>query len=119
MHFLEVIIFAFKTLWVLGKVASKTTSKKKTDGIVICENGIYLKETFISLYYPWYVFRNLPLYLLEDGLVIGKENVFHLTHSKMKGSEILLFLKKLQKHANSVYRDIPSVIDFYPINSES
>ncbi|PGK21140.1 hypothetical protein CN902_27465 [Priestia megaterium] len=97
----------------------RTFSLKKTDGIVICENGIYLKEAFISLYYPWYVFRNLPLYLLEDELVIGKENVFHLTHSKMKGSEILLFLKKLQKHANSVYQGVPSVIDLYLINSKS
>ncbi|MEH7532097.1 hypothetical protein V7141_27465, partial [Priestia megaterium] len=66
-----------------------------------------------------YVFRNLPLYLLEDELVIGKDNVFHLTHSKMKGSEVLLFLKKLQKHANSVYQGVPSVIDLYPINSKS
>ncbi|MGK3722640.1 hypothetical protein ACSLFS_26605 [Priestia megaterium] len=94
-------------------------SLKKTDGIVICNNGIYFKQTFISLYYPWYVFRNLPLYLLEDELVIGKDNVFHLTHSKMKCSEILLFLKKLQKHANSVYQGVPSIVDLYSINSKN
>ncbi|MGG0418602.1 hypothetical protein ABEY52_21500 [Priestia aryabhattai] len=96
-----------------------TLSLKKADGIVIYENEIYFKETFISLYYSWYVFLNLPLSLLEDELVIGKDNVLHLTHSKIKRSEILLFLKKLQKHVYSVYQGVPSVVDLYLINTKS
>ncbi|WP_393959989.1 hypothetical protein [Priestia megaterium] len=92
---------------------------KKTDGIIICENGIYFRETFISLYYPWYVFRTLPLYLSSDELIIGKDNIFHLTHAKMEGTEILLFLKKLQEYANSVYQSAPSVVDLYSVNTKS
>ncbi|MDH2363535.1 hypothetical protein [Priestia megaterium] len=93
---------------------------KKTDGIIIGENGIYFRETFVSLYYPWYVFRTLPLYLSADELIIGKNNIFHLTHAKMEGTEILLFLKKLQEYVNSVYQSAPSVVDdLYSVNTKS
>ncbi|MDC0706604.1 hypothetical protein [Priestia sp. AB] len=91
---------------------------KKTDGIIIGENGIYFRETFVSLYYPWYVFRTLPLYLSEDELIIGKDNIFHLTHAKMEGTEILLFLKKLQEYANSAYENVPDVVDLYSANTK-
>ncbi|MFY2253178.1 hypothetical protein ACOSZH_25105 [Priestia megaterium] len=91
---------------------------KKTDGIIIGENGIYFRETFISLYYPWYVFRTLPLYLSEDELNIGKDNIFHLTHAKMEGTEILLFLKKLQEYANSAYENVPDVVDLDAANTK-
>ncbi|MGM0890862.1 MAG: hypothetical protein ACQEW5_29045 [Bacillota bacterium] len=91
---------------------------KKTDGIIICENGIYFRETFISLYYPWYVFGTLPLYLSSDELIIGKNNIFHLTHAKMESKEILLFLKKLQEYVNSVYEGAPSVVDLYSVNTK-
>jgi hypothetical protein len=91
---------------------------KKTDGIIICENGIYFRETFISLYYPWYVFGTLPLYLSSDELIIGKDNIFHLTHAKMESKEILLFLKKLQEYVNSVYEGAPSVVDLYSVNTK-
>ncbi|WP_209369603.1 hypothetical protein [Priestia megaterium] len=91
---------------------------KKTDGIIIGENGIYFRETFVSLYYPWYVFRTLPLYLSEDELNIGKDNIFHLTHAKMEGTEILLFLKKLQEYANSAYENVPDVVDLDAANAK-
>ncbi|BFJ01192.1 MAG: hypothetical protein PME_36270 [Priestia megaterium] len=92
---------------------------KKTDGIIIGENGIYFREAFVSLYYPWYVFRTLPLYLSADELIIGKDNIFHLIHAKMEGTEILLFLKKLQEYANSVYKSVPTVIDLYSVNTKT
>lgn len=92
---------------------------KKTDGIIVCENGIHFRETFVSLYYPWYVFRTLPLYVLEDELIIGKDNIFHLTHAKMESTEIVLFLKKLQEYANSVYESVPSIVDFYAAKPQS
>ncbi|MEO2222792.1 hypothetical protein ABGV39_00730 [Priestia megaterium] len=91
---------------------------KKTDGIIIGKNGVYFRETFVSLYYPWYVFRTLPLYLSADELIIGKDNIFHLTHAKMEGTEILLFLKKLQEYVNSAYENVPDVVDLHSVNTK-
>ncbi|WP_318619309.1 hypothetical protein [Priestia megaterium] len=91
---------------------------KKADGIIIGKNGVYFRETFVSLYYPWYVFRTLPLYLSADELIIGKDNIFHLTHAKMEGTEILLFLKKLQEYVNSAYENVPDVVDLHSVNTK-
>lgn len=81
---------------------------KKQDGIIVSEEGIYFKETFVSLYYPWYVFRNLPLHLSSDELIIGKNNIFHLTHCNMDNSEVLLFLRNLQQVVNILHNDYVS-----------
>ncbi|MEH6966228.1 hypothetical protein V7195_25110 [Priestia megaterium] len=82
-----------------------TFSLKKMDGIIISGEGIYFKETFVSLYYPWYVFQNLPLHLSLDELIIGKNNVFHLTHCNMDNSEVLLFLRNLQQCVHLMHKD--------------
>ncbi|NGY88679.1 hypothetical protein F6Y05_37460 [Bacillus megaterium] len=82
-----------------------TFSLKKMDGIIISGEGIYFKETFVSLYYPWYVFRNLPLHLSLDELIIGKNNIFHLTHCNMDNSEVLLFLRNLQQCVRLMHKD--------------
>jgi len=60
----------------------------------------------------------LPLYLSEEELIIGKDNIFHLTHAKMEGTEILLFLKKLQEYASSAYENVPDVVDLYSANTK-
>jgi len=78
---------------------------KKLDGIIISEEGIYFKETFVYLYYPWYVFRNLPLHLSLDELIIGKNNIFHLTHCNMDNPEVLLFLRNLQQCVHLMHKD--------------
>lgn len=81
---------------------------KKLDGIVISQEGIYFKETFVSLYYPWYTFRDLPILLSSEELIIGKNNVFHLTHCKMDNSEVLLFLRNLQQVVTTIHNDYVS-----------
>ncbi|WP_456364756.1 hypothetical protein C1N73_28310 (plasmid) [Priestia aryabhattai] len=88
-----------------------TFSLKKMDGIIISEEGIYFKETFVSLYYPWYVFRNLPLHLSLDELIIGKNNIFHLTHCNMDNSEVLLFLRNLQQCAHLMHKDFATSLN--------
>lgn len=81
---------------------------KKQNGIVVMEDGIYFKEPFVYLYYPWYAFRDLTIMLAEDELIIGKNNVFHLTHCNMDNSEVMLFLRNLQQVINILHNDYVS-----------
>lgn len=81
---------------------------KKQNGIVVMEDGIYFKEPFVSLYYPWYAFRDLTIMLAEDELIIGKNNVFHLLHCNMDNSEVMLFLRNLQQVINILHDDYVS-----------
>lgn len=84
---------------------------KKMDGIIISGEGIYFKETFVSLYYPWYVFRNLPLHLSLDELIIGKNNSFHLMHCNMDNSEALLLLRNLQQCVHLMHKDFATSLN--------
>lgn len=88
-----------------------TFSLKKMDGIIISEDGVYFRETFVSLYYPWYVFRNLPLHLSLDELIVGKNNIFHLTHCNMENSEVLLLLRNLQQCAHLMHKDFANSLN--------
>ncbi|QJX80328.1 hypothetical protein [Priestia megaterium] len=84
---------------------------KKMDGIIISGEGIYFKETFVSLYYPWYVFRKLPLHLSLDDLIIGKNNIFHLMHCNMDNPEVLLFLRNLQQCVHLMHKDFATSLN--------
>ncbi len=65
-------IIAFLDTSVLGNLS------KGSDVVLICQSGIYFRETFVHLYFPWHVFRNIPITLISNELEIGKRNIFHL-----------------------------------------
>ncbi|WP_144569672.1 hypothetical protein [Bacillus pseudomycoides] len=92
-------IIAFLDTSVLGNLS------KGSDGVLICQSGIYFRETFVHLYFPWHVFRNIPITLVSNELEIGKGNIFHLQHARMPSQEILLFIKNLKQHVNSLYEE--------------
>ncbi|HDR8440788.1 TPA: hypothetical protein QC292_004815, partial [Bacillus cereus] len=74
---IEEQIIAFLDTSVLGNIG------KGSDGVLICQSGIYFRETFVHLYYPWHIFRNIPITLASDEFKIGKRNIFHLQHARM------------------------------------
>ncbi|PEF72430.1 hypothetical protein CON94_26345 [Bacillus pseudomycoides] len=92
-------IIAFLDTSVLGNLS------KGSDGVLICQSGIYFRETFVHLYFPWHVFRNIPITLVSNELEIGKGNIFHLQHARMPSQEILLFIKNLKQQVNSLYEE--------------
>ncbi|GAB6548943.1 hypothetical protein bcgnr5388_01090 [Bacillus cereus] len=96
-------IIAFLDTSVLGNMG------KGSDGILICESGIYFSETFVHLYFPWHVFRNLPITLTSVEFEIGKGNMFHLQHARMPSQDILLFIKNLKQYVNSLYEEHPQL----------
>ncbi len=75
---------------------------RSATGILICKSGIDFREDFVSLYFPWHIFRNIPITLISYELEIGKGNRFHIRDCGMPSKEILLFLKKLQQQINNV-----------------
>ncbi|ENQ3106151.1 hypothetical protein SAMN04488168_11494 [Bacillus sp. 491mf] len=92
-------IIAFLDTSVLGNLG------KGSDGILICQSGIYFRETFVHLYFPWHVFRDIPITLISNELEIGKGNIFHLQHARMSNQEILLFIKNLKQHVTALYEE--------------
>ncbi|MBK5430500.1 MULTISPECIES: hypothetical protein [Bacillus] len=96
-------IIAFLDTSILGNLS------KGSDGVLICESGIYFRETFIHLYFPWHVFRNTPITLTSSELEIGKGNIFHLQHARMPSQEILLFIKNLKQYVNTLYEENPQL----------
>ncbi|MEW9579149.1 hypothetical protein U9K47_28175 [Bacillus toyonensis] len=92
-------IIAFLDTSVLGNLS------KGSDGVLICHSGIYFRETFVHLYFPWHVFRNIPITLNSNELEIGKGNIFHLQHARMSSQEILLFIKNLKQLVNTLYEE--------------
>ena len=92
-------IIAFLDTSVLGNLS------KGSDGVLICQSGIYFRETFVRLYFPWHVFKNTPINLISNELEIGKGNIFHLQHARMSSQEILLFIKNLKKYVNTLYEE--------------
>ncbi|MFD6510784.1 hypothetical protein [Bacillus sp. NPDC060175] len=96
-------IIAFLDTSVLGNLG------KGSDGVLICESGIYFRETFVHLYFPWHVFRNVPITLTSNELEIGKGNIFHLQHARMPSQEILLLFKNLKQHVNTLYEENPQL----------
>ncbi|RAN87447.1 hypothetical protein B5P41_23130 [Bacillus sp. SRB_28] len=96
-------IVAFLDTSVLGNLS------KGSDGVLICQSGIYFRETFVHLYFPWHVFRNIPITLTSSELEIGKGNIFHLQHARMPSQEILLFIKNLKQYVNSLYEENPQL----------
>lgn len=78
---------------------------KGSDEILICQSGIYFRETFVHLYFLWHVFRDIPINLISNELEIGKGNIFHLQHARMSNQEILLFIKNLKQHVNALYEE--------------
>lgn len=92
-------IIAFLDTSVLGNLS------KGSDGVLICQSGIYFRETFVHLYFPWHVFRTIPITLISTELEIGKGNIFHLQHARMSGQDILLFIKNLKQHINALYEE--------------
>lgn len=100
---IEEQIIAFLDTSVLGNIG------KGSDGVLICQSGIYFRETFVHLYYPWHIFRNIPITLASDEFKIGKRNIFHLQHARMPSEEILLFIKNIKKYVNSLYEEHPEL----------
>ncbi|MGE6401210.1 hypothetical protein [Bacillus cereus] len=96
-------IIAFLDTSVLGNLS------KGSDGVLICQSGIYFRETFVHLYFPWHVFRNIPITLTSNELEIGKGNIFHLQHARMPSQEILLFIKNLKQYVNILYEENPQL----------
>ncbi|MBE7103970.1 hypothetical protein FT637_13205 [Bacillus cereus] len=96
-------IIAFLDTSVLGNLS------KVSDGVLICQSGIYFRETFVHLYFPWHVFRNIPITLTSNELEIGKGNIFHLQHARMPSQEILLFIKNLKQYVNTLYEENPQL----------
>ncbi|UYX49916.1 hypothetical protein M3Y14_15060 [Bacillus thuringiensis] len=96
-------IIAFLDTSVLGNLG------KGSDGVLICESGIYFRETFVHLYFPWHVYRNVPITLTSNELEIGKGNIFHLHHARMPSQEILLLFKNLKQHVNTLYEENPQL----------
>lgn len=96
-------IIAFLDTSVLGNLG------KGSDGVLICQSGIYFRETFVHLYYPWHIFRNIPITLASDEFKIGKRNIFHLQHARMPSEEILLFIKNIKQYVNSLYEEHPEL----------
>ncbi|MED0932076.1 hypothetical protein P4T29_10655 [Bacillus mobilis] len=96
-------IIAFLDTSVLGNMG------QGSDGVLICQSGIYFRETFVHLYFPWHVFRNLPIALTSDEFEIGKRNIFHLQHARMPSQDILLFIKNLKQYVNSLYEEHPEL----------
>lgn len=93
---IEEQIIAFLDTSVLGNIG------KGSDGVLICQSGIYFRETFVHLYYPWHIFRNIPITLASDEFKIGKRNIFHLQHARMPSEEILLFIKNIKQYVLSL-----------------
>ncbi len=100
---IEEQIIAFLDTSVLGNIG------KGSDGVLICQSGIYFRETFVHLYYPWHIFRNIPITLASDEFKIGKRNIFHLQHARMPSEEILLFIKNIKQYVNSLYEEHPEL----------
>ena len=96
-------IIAFLDTSVLGNLG------KGSDGVLICQSGIYFRETFVHLYFPWHAFKNTPITLDSNELEIGKGNVFHLQHARMPSQEILLFIKNLKQYVNTLYEENPQL----------
>nr|WP_269808265.1 hypothetical protein [Bacillus pretiosus] len=96
-------IIAFLDTSILGNMG------KGSDGVLICESGIYFRETFVHLYFPWHVFKNIPITLTSDEFEIGKGNIFHLQHARMASHDILLFMKNLKQYVNSLYEEHPQL----------
>ncbi|HDR8070712.1 MULTISPECIES: hypothetical protein [Bacillus cereus group] len=96
-------IIAFLDTSVLGNLG------KGSDGVLICQSGIYFRETFVHLYFPWHIFRNTPITLNSTELEIGKGNIFHLQHARMPSQEILLFIKNLKQYVTSLYEENPQL----------
>ncbi|QWH12654.1 hypothetical protein EXW38_15370 [Bacillus mycoides] len=96
-------IIAFLDTSVLGNLG------KGSDGVLICEPGIYFRETFVHLYFPWHAFRNVPITLTSNELEIGKGNIFHLQHARMPSQDILLFIKNLKQYVNTLYEENPQL----------
>ncbi len=100
---IEEQIIAFLDTSVLGNMG------KGSDGVLICQSGIYFRETFVHLYYPWHIFRNIPITLASDEFKIGKRNIFHLQYARMPSEEILLFIKNIKQYVNSLYEEHPEL----------
>lgn len=96
-------IIAFLDTSVLGNLG------KGSDGVLICQSGIYFRETFVHLYFPWHIFRNTPITLNSTELEIGKGNIFHLQHARMPSQEILLFIKNLKQYVTTLYEENPQL----------
>lgn len=96
-------IIAFLDTSVLGNIG------KGSDGVLICQSGIYFRETFVHLYFPWHIFKNIPITLTSDEFEVGKGNIFHLLHARMPSEDILLFIKNLKQYVNSLYEENPQL----------
>ncbi|MGG3927955.1 hypothetical protein ABET51_18490 [Metabacillus fastidiosus] len=77
-----------------------------TDGIVITEEGIFFSEKFLSLYYPWHLFKQIKFIFKEDTkeLLINNSHMMNLSCSITKGEDILLFLQQLQRQKKENFK---------------
>ncbi|MED4219523.1 hypothetical protein P4671_26445 [Priestia megaterium] len=82
----EIIAFLDTTILNSGK-----------SGMAICESGIYFKEKFLTVYFPWFIVKEINFHLDDYNLEIENEElVFHLQNTKMKKDEIFKLIQRLQ-----------------------
>lgn len=70
-----------------------------TNGITITEKGIFFSKEFLSIYFPWHVFKQISFVYNNENkeLLINDRIVMNLSCSIIDGQDILLFLQQLQK----------------------
>ncbi|WP_163100709.1 hypothetical protein [Peribacillus alkalitolerans] len=70
-----------------------------TNGITITEKGVFFSKEFLSIYFPWHVFKQISFVYNNENkeLIINDRIVMNLSCSIIEANDIFLFLQQLQK----------------------
>ncbi|MFJ7932511.1 hypothetical protein [Peribacillus sp. NPDC096448] len=70
-----------------------------TNGITITEKGVFFSKEFLSIYFPWHVFKQISIVYNNENkeLLINDRIVMNLSCSIIEANDIFLFLQQLQK----------------------
>ncbi|TYR81760.1 hypothetical protein FZC66_07975 [Priestia megaterium] len=82
---------------------------QKTEGITICEEGIYFSKSFMTLYYPWNLFRHVSLSVETDELKVAKKFSLPLNNALMSSGEVMSFLKQIKRYLHTTYENEPEI----------
>lgn len=80
-----------------------TYPHQKTEGITICAEGIYFSKSFTTLYYPWNLFRYVPISVGAEELRVANKYSLSLNHAFMSSGEVMSFLKQIKRHIHKTY----------------
>ncbi|MUG03072.1 hypothetical protein ECC01_18840 [Bacillus tequilensis] len=75
---------------------------KQTDGITLTDKGIYFSDPFLRLFYPWHVFKETPVMLKDQELIVGKKNVIQLLENLMPAKDVFAFLEQVKRRISAV-----------------